>query len=59
VSSSVVVKALVGEVPALALKALEVITSLVPVPAVTVSTWVALVSDPDAVRVGAPALVSP
>ena len=39
-SSSVVVKALVGEVPAVALKAFELITSLVPAPAVMLSALV-------------------
>ena len=37
----------------------EVMASLLAVAAVMVSVWVALVSEPDAVMMGLPALVSP
>ena len=59
-SSSVVVNALVGETLAVALKALEVITSLVPAAALMVSLWVPDVRPvPAAVIVGDPDLLSP
>jgi hypothetical protein len=57
--SSVTVNAFVAEVPAVAVNAVEVMTSLVPLGAVIVSVWVPDVRPvADAVMVGVPATES-